>query len=72
MPEGLRLRRAEQRSAGVSVSDATRQVAEGQTFEPLADVTALRHLALDTDQPPEACVAAIERWLDASPDEGSD
>ncbi len=72
VPEGLRLRRAEQRSAGVSVSDATRQVAEAQSFEPLAEVTALRHLALDTDQPPEACVAAIERWLDASPDEGSD
>ena len=40
VPEALRLRRVEQRSAGVSVSDATRDVAEAQSFEPLAEVTA--------------------------------
>lgn len=72
VPEALRLRRAEQRSTAVSVSDATRAVAEAQIFEPLAEVPTRRQLALCTDQPPEACVAAIERWLDASPDEASD
>ena len=65
-PLDVRLARvAERLAAPGHVSDADRDIAAGQTFDPLDEVEAARHMPLRSDRDVDALVAAIEAWLDA-------
>jgi uncharacterized protein len=65
-PLDVRLGRVAERMATPGhVSDADRDIAAGQTFDPLDEVEAARHMPLRSDRDVHELVAAIEAWLDA-------
>jgi aminoglycoside phosphotransferase family enzyme/predicted kinase len=66
-PLDVRLERVARRQAVPGqVSDADRDIAAGQTFDPLDEVEAGRHMPLRSDRDVGELVAAVEAWLDST------